>query len=87
LGHKNSGQDIASKQKFAKDLGLSFSILADPGDQVRTAFGVPKGAFGLIPGRVTYVLDKSGKCIKIYDDLANAAGHVDAAIVALANIK
>lgn len=37
-----SGQDVESKQKFAEELGLSFSILADEGDEVRKAFGVPK---------------------------------------------
>jgi peroxiredoxin Q/BCP len=37
-----SGQDVSSKQKFAQELGLSFSILADEKDQVRKAFGVPR---------------------------------------------
>jgi thioredoxin-dependent peroxiredoxin len=82
----HSGQDVGSKQKFAKDLGLTFSILADPNDQVRKAFNVPRAAMGMFPGRVTYVLDKSGKCIKVYDDLANAASHVDVAIQALATL-
>lgn len=82
-----SGQDVESKQKFAKDLGLDFSILADEGDAVRKAFKVPKAAFGLLPGRVTYVLDKNGVCTKVYDDLANAASHVAVAKEALANMK
>lgn len=37
-----SGQDVESKQKFAEELGLNFSILADEGDEIRKAFGVPK---------------------------------------------
>ena len=40
-----SGQDVESKQKFASELGLSFSILADTDDQVRKAFGVPRYVF------------------------------------------
>jgi peroxiredoxin Q/BCP len=79
-----SGQDVASKQKFAKELGLTFSILADEGDAVRNAFKVPKAAFGLLPGRVTYVLDKDGKCIKVYDNLTDAKSHIDQAKSALA---
>lgn len=41
---------------------------------------MPIGAF---PGRVTYVLDKTGKVIKIYDDLAKAALHPEEALKAL----
>ena len=37
-----SGQGAESKQKFAEELGLSFSILADEGDKVRKEFGVPR---------------------------------------------
>ena len=82
-----SGQDVESKQKFAEELGLSFSILADEGDEVRKAFGVPRAAFGLFPGRVTYVLDKAGVCQLVYDDLADAASHVDAAANKLSEMK
>ena len=39
-----SGQDVESKQAFAQELGLDFSILADEGDEVRKSFSVPKAA-------------------------------------------
>jgi peroxiredoxin Q/BCP len=81
-----SGQDVASKQAFAKELGLDFSILADEDDAVRKAFKVPKAAFGLFPGRVTYVLDKNGVCTNVYDELADAASHVEVAKGALEEI-
>ena len=79
-----SGQDVESKQKFAQDLGLDFSILADTGDEVRSAFGVPKAFLGLLPGRVTYVLDKQDVCIEVYDELKDAASHVQVAKESLA---
>jgi len=82
-----SGQDFESKQKFAQELGLDFSILADEGDAVRKEFDVPRAAFGLLPGRVTYVLDKSGVCQKVYSDLADAESHVEVAKEALEEIK
>jgi peroxiredoxin Q/BCP len=82
-----SGQGAASKQKFASELGLDFSILADDGDVVRKAFGVPKAAFGFLPGRVTYVLDKDGVCTSVYDNLTDAASHIQAAKDALAEMK
>eukprot|EP00586_Coscinodiscus_wailesii_P007186 CAMPEP_0172480818 /NCGR_PEP_ID=MMETSP1066-20121228/6268_1 /TAXON_ID=671091 /ORGANISM="Coscinodiscus wailesii, Strain CCMP2513" /LENGTH=197 /DNA_ID=CAMNT_0013242515 /DNA_START=359 /DNA_END=952 /DNA_ORIENTATION=+ len=78
-----SGQDVESKQAFAKELGLGFSILADDGDEVRSAFKVPKAAFGFLPGRVTYVLDKNGVCVSVYDNLGDAKSHVKAATDAL----
>mmetsp|Transcript_30958 Transcript_30958/g.53757 ORF Transcript_30958/g.53757 Transcript_30958/m.53757 type:complete len:196 (+) Transcript_30958:57-644(+) len=78
-----SGQGAESKQKFATELGLDFSILADEGDAVRKEFGVPKAAFGFLPGRVTYVLDKAGVCTSVYDNLTDAASHIEAAKDAL----
>lgn len=80
-----SGQDVESKQKFASELGLSYSILADTGDAVRKAFDVPKALF-VLPGRVTYVLDKSGVCQIVYSDLGNAEAHVSVAAQALAEM-
>ena len=82
-----SGQDAASKQAFAQELGLDFSILADEGDAVRKAFDVPRAGFGLFPGRVTYVLDKEGVCQKVYAELADAASHVEVAKETLGEMK
>uniref|UniRef100_A0A7S3QJY8 thioredoxin-dependent peroxiredoxin n=1 Tax=Chaetoceros debilis TaxID=122233 RepID=A0A7S3QJY8_9STRA len=80
-----SGQDVESKQEFARDLGLNFSILADEDDEVRAAFGVPKALF-VLPGRVTYVLDKSGVCVSVYNNMADAASHVEKATDALSEL-
>eukprot|EP00533_Pseudo-nitzschia_delicatissima_P007584 CAMPEP_0116102288 /NCGR_PEP_ID=MMETSP0327-20121206/13265_1 /TAXON_ID=44447 /ORGANISM="Pseudo-nitzschia delicatissima, Strain B596" /LENGTH=192 /DNA_ID=CAMNT_0003594309 /DNA_START=16 /DNA_END=591 /DNA_ORIENTATION=- len=82
-----SGQGAESKQTFASELGLTFSILADEGDAVRADFGVPKSGFGLFPGRVTYVLDKNGECVLSYQNLADAESHIDKAVEALEEIK
>jgi len=82
-----SGQDVDSKQKFATELGLQFSILADDGDKVRSEFAVPRAAFGLFPGRVTYVLDKSGVCQLVFNDLAKPSAHIDAAVEQLKEMK
>ncbi len=78
-----SGQGAESKQKFAQELGLDFSILADENDAVRKEFGVPKAAFGFLPGRVTYVLDRAGVCTGVYDNFADAASHTQYAMNAL----
>ena len=82
-----SGQGVESKQEFAQKEGLTFSILADEGDAVRADFGVPKAAFGLFPGRVTYVLDKAGNCVLDYANLGDAESHIDKAVEALEELK
>ena len=82
-----SGQGVESKQAFASEMGLTFSILADEGDKVRADFGVPKAAFGLFPGRVTYVLDKKGDCVLSYQNLGDAESHIEKAVEALEELK
>ena len=66
---------------------MSFSILADEGDAVRKEFEVPRALFGVFPGRVTYVLDKAGVCQLVYDEIADAASHVDVAAEKLTELK
>ena len=43
--------------------------------------------FFLTQGRVTYVLDKDGVCQSVYDELADAASHVDKAEEVLQTMK
>ena len=38
-------------------------------------------------GRVTYVLDKNGVCTSVYDNLGDAASHIDAAKDALEEMR
>jgi peroxiredoxin Q/BCP len=76
-----SAQD---KEKFIRTNKLnSMELLIDAGDKVRNLFQVPRALAGLFPGRVTYVIDKNGKVISIYDDLANAEKHPEKALEAL----
>lgn len=78
-----SSQDVASKNAFSCDLDLKYPILADIKEEARKVFQVPRAAFGLLPGRVTYILDAKGTCVQVYDNLADAASHVDKAVEAL----
>jgi len=82
-----SSGNLESKKKFADELDIKFSILSDESDKVRKDFNVPRAAFGLFPGRVTYVLDKAGICQLVYDELGNAASHVDKAVEQLEGMK
>jgi len=57
------------------------------GNKIRKLFGVPTNLFGLLPGRVTYVTDKSGKVIYMFNSQMQAAKHVDEALKILKDLK
>ena len=50
----NSHKNVSEKRK------LPFSLLSDPKGKTLKAFGVPTYLFGLMPGRVTFIVDKQG---------------------------
>jgi thioredoxin-dependent peroxiredoxin len=66
-----SGDSTASHQKFISKFNLPFALLSDKDRKLRTLLGVPTSLFGLIPGRVTYVIDKKGIVRMIYDHLSD----------------
>jgi peroxiredoxin Q/BCP len=75
-----SGQSVESHKDFAQKHRLNYPILSDNSNVVRKLFGVPSNVFGLFPGRVTYVADKSGKVVFIIDSQSEAHRHVDEAL-------
>jgi peroxiredoxin Q/BCP len=82
-----SGQSVESHKKFAEKYRLSFILLSDTGNKVRKMFGVPANVLGLLPGRVTYVADKTGKVIYIFNSQMEAERHVEEALKILREIK
>ena len=54
-----SSDSVDRHAGFADKHSLPFTLLSDQGGRVRKAYGVP-GVLGVIPGRVTYVIDRSG---------------------------
>jgi peroxiredoxin Q/BCP len=75
-----SGQSVESHKKFAEKNQLNYTLLSDRGNCVRKLFGVPGRVFGLIPGRVTYVSDRSGKVVYIFDSQTETQRHADEAL-------
>jgi len=82
-----SGQSVESHRKFAEKYRLSFTLLSDEGNNIRKLFGVPANAFGLLPGRVTYVADRDGKVVYIFNSQAQTERHVDEALKILKELK
>ena len=75
-----SAQSVESHKNFAEANKLNYTLLSDENNTVRKLFGVPSRAFGLIPGRVTYVADKKGKVVFIIDSQTDTQRHVDEAL-------
>jgi peroxiredoxin Q/BCP len=75
-----SSQSVESHKEFAEKNRLKYTLLSDSGNIVRKIFGVPGRVFGLIPGRVTYVADRSGKVVYIFDSQKETQRHADEAL-------
>jgi thioredoxin-dependent peroxiredoxin len=82
-----SGQSVESHKKFADKYKLSFILLSDTGNKVRKLFGVPTDFFGTLPGRVTYVVDKTGTVVYVFDSQTQATQHVDEALRVLRGLQ
>lgn len=82
-----SGQSVQSHFDFAKKHRLNYTLLSDEGDKVRKLFGVPTSFLGLLPGRVTYIVNKEGKVVFIFNSQLNAGKHIEEAIRILKDIK
>ena len=72
-----SADSVESHRKFRNKYRLPFDLLSDENNKVRDAFGVQPDLFGLIPGRVTYVIDANGVIQLIYNSQMNATKHVE----------
>ena len=81
-----SGDDLDSHQQFASKHRLPFHLLADADGAIRRSFGVPK-SLGLLPGRVTYVLDIVGVVRHIFNSQFSADRHVREALTIIQQLK
>lgn len=77
-----SSDGIASHEKFKQQYKLPFILLSDENKKIQKLFGVPKALFGILPGRVTYVADKNGIIIMVFNNIM-AANHIPKALKAL----
>jgi thioredoxin-dependent peroxiredoxin len=82
-----SAQSVASHKQFAEKNKLPFTLLSDPENKVREMFGVNKGGAGAPPGRVTFVVDKTGKIEYVFDSITEPVRHVTEALAVLKKLK
>lgn len=82
-----SSQTVESHKKFVDKNNLRYPLLSDEGNKIRNLFGVPTNLWGLIPGRVTYVVDKTGTVLYTFNSQRDVTKHVDESIRILKNLK
>jgi peroxiredoxin Q/BCP len=81
-----SGDDAASHRRFSERHNLPYPLLVDQGNALRKAFGVPS-LLGLVPGRVTYVIDADGVIRHVFNNLLDGPAHRREAIEALRRLS
>ncbi len=74
-----SGDSVDKHKSFAEHHRLPFTLLADDGNKLRKAYGVP-ATLWILPGRVTYVIDKQGVVRHVFDSQLQATKHIDEAL-------
>jgi thioredoxin-dependent peroxiredoxin len=74
-----SSDSVDRHAAFAGKHQLPFTLLSDQGGQVRKRYGVP-AVLGVLPGRVTYVIDRQGTVRRVFSSMTNIGQHVSDAL-------
>lgn len=74
-----SGDSPESHKRFVEEHLLPFILLSDGDNEVRKLYGATKG-LGLLPGRVTYIIDKKGVVRHVFTSEINMRKHIDEAL-------
>jgi peroxiredoxin Q/BCP len=84
LGISSDSQE--SHQGFAAQHRLPFPLLSDEDGAVRKRYAVP-ATLGLLPGRVTYVIDKQGIIRHVFVSQINIDRHIAEALAGLRQLN
>src|SRR2546425_318089 len=80
-----SSDNQKSHGAFAMEHKLPFILLSDSDGAVRKDYGVKK-TFGLVPGRVSFVIDKNGILRHVFSSQSRATAHVSEALAVLKSL-
>lgn len=81
-----SSDSEESHQRFASKYHLPFTLVSDKGGTLRKLYGVP-ATIGILPGRVTYVIDKQGIIQHIFNDMFHPQKHIGEALQVIQSLK
>lgn len=79
-----SSQSIESHKKFTSKYNLPFILLSDGNNEVRKLFKLNSG---VIPARVTFVVDKNGTIVFVFNSQSQVEKHVELALEKIKAIK
>jgi peroxiredoxin Q/BCP len=82
-----SADSPESHREFIKKYSLPFTLLSDEENTVRNLFGVKGNFMGIIPGRVTFIVDRKGVIQHVFDSMSDAEQHVKEAKEVLMRLK
>lgn len=71
---------------FAGRHDLPFTLLSDTGGRIRKSYGVPT-VLGVLPGRVTYVIDRQGTVRHMFNSMTNINQHVGDALAVVRRLQ
>ena len=74
-----SSDSVDRHAAFAGKHKLPFTLLSDKGGQVRKSYGVP-AVLGMVPGRVTFVIDREGTVRHSFNSMTNIGQHISDAL-------
>jgi thioredoxin-dependent peroxiredoxin len=74
-----SSDSVDRHAAFATHHSLPFTLVSDADGVARKAYGVPS-VLGMLPGRVTYVIDRTGTVRHVFNSMTNIGGHVSEAL-------
>jgi peroxiredoxin Q/BCP len=75
-----SQDSLDDHEAFAAHHRLPFHLISDADGALRKAYEVPTNMFGLIPGRVTYVIDRQGVIRHVFNSQIQPKRHVKEAL-------
>lgn len=75
-----SKDSVDSHQQFIANRKLPFVLLSDPGGKVAASYGCKAGLFGLMPARVTFIIDQKGIIRNSFESQFNIDRHVQEAL-------
>ena len=81
-----SSDSGASHDAFASKHKLPMTLLTDAGGKVRALYGV-KSTLGLLPGRATFVIDRSGTIAHVFVSQLRVKTHVEQALAVVKGLE
>jgi thioredoxin-dependent peroxiredoxin len=82
-----SSDATSSHESFAARHRLPFTLISDADGSLRKRYGVPRSFLGLMPGRVTYVIDREGVVQHVFNSQLQATKHITEAMNVLKRLS